>query len=239
MSREIIVTGGGTGIGKAIAQAFIKAGDHVTIIGRRPDVLAATATEIGATPVIGDASSAASIDSMLDQLPASVDVLVNCAGGNTDIGQPSPESLQDLAASWERNLSANVMTTVLMTEAVSSRLRDGGAVISFSSIAADRGAGSYGAAKAAVAAWNVSASRSLGQRNITASVIAPGFIDHTEFFHGRMTDERRDTIVNGTMLGRAGAPGDIAGTVLFLASPAARYITGQVIPVNGGWHTTR
>ncbi len=239
MGRTVVVSGGGTGIGRAIAEAFREVGDEVVIIGRRAEVLDETARVIGAQALVADLTDPAAVESLATQLPEQVSVLVNCAGGNTTIGEPEPASLVDLAQSWHRNLDANVLTAVLLTAALDERLVAGGAVVSFSSVAADRGAGSYGAAKAALAAWNVSLAQDLGPRDITANVIAPGFIDDTEFFHGRMTDERRATIANATQLKRVGRPDEIAGTVQFLASAAARYLTGQVIAVNGGWVTTR
>ncbi len=239
MTRSVVVSGGGTGLGRAIAAAFREAGDDVVIIGRRPDVLGETAAAIGARAIPADLTDPAAIERLVPDLPERISVLVNCAGGNTTIGEPEPDSLSDLAASWRRNFDANVLTAVLLTAAVDDRLAPEGAVISFSSVAADRGAGSYGAAKAALAAWNVSLAQDLGPRDITANVIAPGFIDETEFFHGRMTDERRATIAAATHLKRVGQPDDIAQTVQFLASAGARYLTGQVIAVNGGWVTTR
>lgn len=70
-------------------------------------------------------------------------------------------------------------------------------------------------------------------------MISPGYIERTEFFRGRRTDRRRDDLITATANGRPGTPEDVAGTAVFLASPAARHITGQVIAVNGGARTTR
>jgi 3-oxoacyl-[acyl-carrier protein] reductase len=92
---------------------------------------------------------------------------------------------------------------------------------------------------AAVAAWNQTLADELAPREITANVIAPGFIDGTEFFRGRLADARREALIEATLLKRVGRVDDIAGVVLFLASPAARYITAQTIHVNGGAWTTR
>jgi NAD(P)-dependent dehydrogenase (short-subunit alcohol dehydrogenase family) len=235
--RQVVVTGGGTGIGRAIAAAFAKEGDQVTITGRRHGPLAQTAAELGEAvrAVAFDASDPGQVERALADLPQSVDVLVNNAGGNTDIGAPAPADLAEVAAAWRANLQANVLSAVLMTTALRGRLASGGAVINFSSIAAHRGgAGSYAAAKAAVEAWNLTLAEDVGADRITANVISPGFIDGTEFFGGRMTDARRSALIAQTATGRAGAADDIAAAVLFLASPAASHITAQTIHVNGG-----
>jgi 3-oxoacyl-[acyl-carrier protein] reductase len=235
--RQVVVTGGGTGIGKAIAAAFAREGNGVVITGRRPEPLAAAAAAMrgAVTAIAFDAADPAQIERALPDLPAAIDVLVNTAGGNTDIGSAEPTTLAEVAASWRANLDSNVLSAVLMTTAVRPRLVRGGAVISFSSIAAHRpGAGSYSAAKAAIEAWNRTLAHDVGADQITANVIAPGFIDGTEFFRDRMTDSRRQTLIAQTATARGGTPDDIAATVLFLASPGAQHITGQVIHVNGG-----
>jgi 3-oxoacyl-[acyl-carrier protein] reductase len=235
--RHVVVTGGGTGIGRAIAAAFARDGDQVVITGRRPEPLARTAAELGegVRAVAFDASDPVQVERALAELPTSVDVLVNNAGGNTDIGAPEPAGLAEVATAWRANLEANVLSAVLMTTALRARLAAGGAVINFSSIAAHRsGAGSYSAAKAAVEAWNLTLAADVGADGITANVIAPGFIDGTEFFRGRMTDSRRSTLIAQTATRRAGTADDIAAAVRFLASPAASHITAQTIHVNGG-----
>jgi 3-oxoacyl-[acyl-carrier protein] reductase len=235
--RQIVVTGGGTGIGRAVAAAFAAAGDQVVITGRRADVLARTAAELGpgVAAAAFDASDPAAVEAAAASLPERVDVLVHAAGGNTDIGAEPPAGLAGVAVAWRANLDANVLTAVLVTAALQSRLARGGTVVNISSIAAHRGgSGSYGAAKAAVEAWNLTLAQELGPGQITANVIAPGFTEATEFFRDRMTEQRRAALVAQTATGRAGQPADIAGAVLFLASPAAAHITGQVLHVNGG-----
>ncbi len=81
--------------------------------------------------------------------------------------------------------------------------------------------------------------REVGARGLTANVISPGYIAETDFFRGRLTDERKATLIGATHNGRAGQPRDIAETAYFLASDGARHITGQTLHVNGGAHTTR
>src|SRR6266700_5011563 len=133
--RQVVVTGGGTGIGRAVAAAFAAAGDDVVITGRRAHVLARAAADLGPAvrPVPFDAADPAQVTAALDELPDQIDVLVNCAGGNTDIGTPTPVGLAELAEAWRANLNANVLSAVLVTTALRSRLAPGGAVISVSS----------------------------------------------------------------------------------------------------------
>jgi 3-oxoacyl-[acyl-carrier protein] reductase len=266
--RQVVVTGGGTGIGLAVAGEFVRSGDHVTITGRReqvlkeavaglaslaglaadevaePGALAERASRAERAPVeyaCFDASDPGAVSSALELLPKRVDVLVNNAGGNTDFDR-EPVADGDLAAlaeAWRANLDANLMSSVLVTAALTPRMAPDARIISFSSIAARRGAGSYGAAKAAVEAWTADVAAELGPRGITANVVSPGLTLGSEFFRGRLTDARRERLIAETRSGRAGTTADIAATVMFLASPAAGQITGQVIHVNGGAYLGR
>ncbi|MFD1149386.1 SDR family NAD(P)-dependent oxidoreductase [Saccharothrix hoggarensis] len=230
-TRTAVVTGGGTGIGRAIAEELVRRGLDVVITGRRADVLERTAGEIGARAVAFDAADQASVDAALPHLPERVDVLVNNAGGLADG--------DGLKQEWLAMYEANVVTAVLVTTALGPRLADQARVVTIGSIAGRRGGGSYGAAKAAVEAWTAELAFKLGGRGITANVVSPGFVDDTEFFGGGMTERRRETLVAETANGRAGTPADVAATVAFLASPEAGHITGQVIAVNGGAHLGR
>lgn len=239
MGRTIVVTGGATGIGRAIARIFAAEGDAVAITGRRAAPLHATAAELGVTAHVCDATDPAQIEALVAQLPREIDVLVNNAGGNTDFDQDAPTDLKGLAEAWRANLDANLISAVLMTSALQDRLADAGAVVHIGSIAADKGAGAYGAAKAGLASWNTQLSAELGPRGITANVVAPGYISDTEFFRDKLTDQRRESLIAATHTRRPGVPEDIAAAVHYLASPAARQITGQVLAVNGGERTTR
>jgi 3-oxoacyl-[acyl-carrier protein] reductase len=236
-SRTVVVTGGGTGIGFAIARAFADAGDQVVVTGRRKGVLydAVTALGSGARAVAFDASDPAQVGGALIDLPTTVDVLVNNAGGNTDFAHADPTDLVGLSAAWQANFEANVMSAVLVTEALRPRMSSGGRIINFSSIGAHRpGAGSYAAAKAAIEAWTFTLAAQLGPDGITANVIAPGYIEATEFFSAGMSKERLAFNINSTLNKRAGTPADIAAMAVFLASPGAVHVTGQTLHVNGG-----
>jgi len=147
--------------------------------------------------------------------------------------------LETVLAQWRANLYGNLLSAVLTTTALKPKLAAGGTAIAVSSIGAERRGGSYGAAKAALAAWYAALSAEVGPRGVTANVISPGYIAETGFFRDRLTEQRRAALIAATHDGRAGRPGDIAETAYFLASDGARHITGQVIHVNGGAHTTR
>jgi 3-oxoacyl-[acyl-carrier protein] reductase len=226
--RTAVVTGGGTGIGRAIALEFVKQGLDVTITGRRAEVLAGVPD---VRHVAFDATDPEAVAGALESLPSKVDVLVNNAGGNV--------SHEDTKTRWLANYEANVISAVLVTEALAPRLAGNGRVITIGSIAGRRGGGSYGAAKAAVEAWTADLAGELGGRGITANVVSPGLIVDTEFFGDSMTESRLEMLIGQTKNGRAGTPEDVAALVAFLGSEAAGHITGQVLAVNGGAHLGR
>jgi 3-oxoacyl-[acyl-carrier protein] reductase len=249
LARNVLVTGASGGMGRAIAARFAADGDAVVITGRNAGRLQHTAAELGARGVVCDAADPEQVAGLRAALGGTLDVLVNNAGGNTDFDSGSaPGSdgdddgragLERLAAGWRANLDANLVSAVLTTYAVADRLAAGGSVISIGTIGAERVGGSYGAAKAALAAWNADLSSEIGPRGVTANVISAGYTAGTNFFRDRLTRQRRETLVAATHDKRPGTPDDIAETVHFLASPGARHITGQTIHVNGGAFTTR
>ena len=256
MARNVLITGASGGIGRATAARFVADGDNVVITGRNADRLQRAAAELGAHGVVCDAADPAQVAALRAALGSTLNVLVNNAGGNTDFddqvedeaqgadGQADDSDtcrvmLERLAASWRANLDANLISAVLTTHAVADRLAPGGSVINIGTIGAERGGGSYGAAKAALASWNAYLSAEIGPRGVTANIISPGYIADTNFFRDRLTSQRRDNLIAATHDKRPGRPGDIAETAYFLASPGARHITGQIIHVNGGAYTTR
>ncbi|SEF36442.1 3-oxoacyl-[acyl-carrier protein] reductase [Amycolatopsis pretoriensis] len=238
--REVVVTGGGTGIGLAIAARFAAAGERVTITGRRKDVLEAAAEKLGARAVAFDASDPEAVQAALAELPSRVDVLVNNAGGNTDRVReaPAPGDLAGLADAWRANFEANVVSAVLVTSALEPRFADNVRVVTLGSIAAKQGSGSYGAAKAAIEAWNTDLARRLGTAG-SANVVAPGVTLDTEFFHGTVSEEWVAERVSVAFDKRAGTPEEVAAAVEFLASVEAGHVTGQVVHVNGGAYGAR
>lgn len=241
-NRFAVVSGGGTGIGAAVARALVSDGFDVLILGRRTEVLLATAERIGAecgrpdavSVVTADLTDPAQLTAVVEAIgERPVDAVINNAGGY--LGGPT-DTLPDVAAWWRANLDANVLTAVLLTEALLPALRrPGGRVLLISSIAAQRGgAGPYSAAKAALHGWAYDLAGQLGPDQITVNVVSPGYVAETEFFGDRMTAAGHAQRVAATLVGRAGVPDDIAAAVRYLVSPAAGYVTGQVLGVNGG-----
>lgn len=235
MGRQAVVSGGGTGIGAAVARTLVDDGYQVVIVGRRADALEATARELGdaVRPEVADLTSVPDVERLVSTVDGQVDVLVNNAGG-FDVGHE--DGLAGTADWWRRVYDSNVLTAVLLTEALWDRLtHPDGRVILLSSVAAQRGRGGpYSAAKAALHGLAYDLARELGPHGATANVIAPGYVAETEFFGDRLTAEGHATRVAETLVGRAGRPADIAAAVRYLVGPDSGYVTGQILAVNGG-----
>jgi len=236
MSRLAVVSGGGTGIGKATAGMLAGEGYDVIIVGRRPDVLADAIKWIGpqASAVVADVSDPDQVGAVVTAVAGrAVDVLVNNAGAYVGGDDSTPASL---AAHWRANFDSNVITAVLLTDALRPLLRrPGGRIILTSSIAAQKGGGGpYSAAKAALHGFVLDLATSLGAEGITANVISPGYVADSGFFAGRMTAAGHASRVAATLVKRAGEPSDIAEAVRWLVGPGGGYVTGQIINVNGG-----
>lgn len=241
MTRNIVISGGGTGIGLATAQAFAADGDRVLLLGRRAEVLEKAGVP-GALTYAADLAEPDQVRAVArfvaDEL-GTVDVLVHGAGG-AGFREPAPageDPLDRVAHDWTVNFRQNALTAVLLTEALKDRLAEpGGRVLFVGSIAAYRGSGTgaYAAAKAGLHPYTHDLARQLGPRGITVNTVAPGFVEDTEFFGDALDEARRARLVGETLTGRAGRPGDVAAALHWLASPAAGHVTSQIIQVNGG-----
>ncbi|MFJ5777295.1 SDR family NAD(P)-dependent oxidoreductase [Streptomyces sp. NPDC093094] len=244
MTRNVVISGGGTGIGLAAARVFAADGDRVLLLGRRAEVLEKAGVP-GALSFAADLAEPAEVRRVAEfvrQELGTVDVLVHSAGGNgaleprasgTEDGDPLDGVLHD----WTVNFRLNVLTAVLLTEALKERLAEpGGRVLFLSSIAAYRGSGSgaYAASKAGLHPYVHDLARQLGPRGITVNAVAPGYVEDTEFFGGPVEEARRQRLIGETSTGRAGEPGDVAATLHWLASPGAGHLTSQILQVNGG-----
>lgn len=243
MTRTVVVSGGGTGIGYAVAERFAADGDRVILVGRREDVLTEAARKIGdrASHVVADLTEIAGAERVAKHVAdhhGTVDVIVANAGGNIGIQAPEqvPEGLAGVSWLWTENLRLNVITAVHLVEGLKPLIADDGRILLFSSIAAYRGSGSgsYAASKAALHPYAIDLSTELGARGITANVIAPGYIQDTEFFGAGISEQRRAWNIDLTHSKRPGTPADIAALAHWLAAPEGGNVTAQIIQSNGG-----
>ena len=229
MSRSVLVTGGNRGIGLAIARRLAAGGDQVTVTSRSGDDVA------GLTTVACDVRDAAAVDEAFAKVEAEqgpVEVLVANAGITHD---------QLLALMKEDDFTEVIDTNLTGAYRVARRavrpmmrLRRG-RMIFISSVVGLLGSGgqaNYAASKAGLIGLARSLARELGSRNITVNVVAPGFAD-TDMTN-ELTEERKKAIVSSVPLGRTASADEVAGVVQFIAGPDAAYITGAVIPVDGG-----
>jgi len=234
VNRVVLVTGGNRGIGLAIAQAFVANGDRVAITARSgelPDALAGT----GVLAVQADVTDTESIDAAFDRIEAElgpVEVVVANAGITRD-GLILRMSDDDISAVLDTNLVGALRVARRAAKGM-VRLRRGRLVFVSSVVGMLGSAGqtNYAASKAGLVGVARSLARELGSRGITANVVTPGFVDTD--MTAVLSDERRAEITGAVPLGRYATPAEVAGTVVFLASDAAAYITGAVIPVDGG-----
>ncbi|GAB1639658.1 3-oxoacyl-ACP reductase FabG [Krasilnikovia sp. MM14-A1259] len=229
MSRSVLVTGGNRGIGLAVAQAFTAAGDKVTVTYRTgPD----PADLFG---VRCDVTSSADVDAAFtaaEQQHGPVEVLVANAGITRD-ALVMRMSEDDFTAVLDTNLTGAYRVAKRATRAM-LRARAGRLIFISSAVAllGETGQANYAASKAGLVGLARSLARELGSRGITANVVAPGYTD-TDMTSG-LSEQRRTAMLERIPLGRAATPDEIAGAVLFLAGAQAGYITGAVLPVDGG-----
>ena len=239
--RRVVVAGGSRGIGRSIALGFAAAGARVSICARNLEALEATGREIAAfghlchsaSCDLADAASVARYVSDAGTSLGGIDVLINNASGF---------GMGDDEAGWSAGLSVDVMAMVRSSHAALPFLlkADGASIIHISSIAAFRPsirAAAYAAVKAAMISYTGSQAAMLARQGVRVNCIAPGSID----FAGGVWDQRKlagdplyDRTLKSIPFGRMGTPEEIADVALFLASPYARWVTGQTVAVDGG-----
>jgi len=229
VSRSVLVTGGNRGIGLAIARAFAATGDKVAITHR------GSGAPAGLFGVTCDVTDAAAVDAAFTAAEAQhgpIEVLVANAGITDDT-----LLLRMSEESFTRVLDTNLTGAYRVAKrAAPGMLRARrGRMIFVSSVVAFAGSpgqANYGASKAGMLGLARAIARELGSRSITANVIAPGFIDTD--MTAAVSEARKAEILAGVPLGRYGTVDEVAGTAVFLASDAAAYINGAVVPVDGG-----
>ena len=229
MARTVLVTGGNRGIGLAIAEAFAAQGDRVAVTYR------SGAQPAGLYGVVCDVTDSAAVDTAFTAVEAElgpVEVLVANAGITDDtlLMRMSEEQ-------FTRVLDTNLTGAWRCAQRASTKMVRGrfGRMIFISSVVGlygGPGQVNYAASKAGLVGLARSVTRELGTRNVTANVVAPGFIETD--MTAALTEARREEILKAIPAGRLATPGEVAAVVTWLASDAAGYVNGAVIPVDGG-----
>ena len=235
--RTALVTGSTRGIGRAIAETLTGAGARVAVVGRDQAKAAAAAAAIGgsAQGFGADVSDPASVVELVEGVESAfgqIDILVNNAGLTRD---NILFRIKD--DDWDMVLDANLRGAFIAIRAAARGMmkRRWGRIINIASIVGitgNKGQANYAASKAGLIGLTKSVAKELGSRNILVNAVAPGFIETD--MTAAMTPEARAALAGQIPLDRLGSPQDIAGTVAFLASEHAAYITGQVLVVDGG-----
>ena len=236
-----MVTGGGTGIGRAIATELARAGARVAITYRahEPDDELTAQLAIAGDPVLlpVDATAEDQVVAAIERVGGafgSLDILVNNAGGLV-----ARSTIADMDfALWRKVIAVNLDSMFLVTHYALPILNRGGRIINVASLAGRNGghpgATAYASSKAAVFGFTRGLAKELAQFGVTVNALAPGFIEATPFHDTFTTPESKAQTITTIPMQRAGTPADVSGVVVSLASDHFRFVTGTVVDVNGG-----
>jgi 7-alpha-hydroxysteroid dehydrogenase len=242
--KVAVVTGAGRGIGRGIALGLAAAGADVVLGARREHEIAAVAAEVEAlgrrgVAVVANVRSEEGNEALAEAAAAQLgglDVWVNNAGGSDERVMRHLADTPKYA--WDESVELNFTSVFLGARAAAARFGDGGSIISISSIAAGRASvnnGPYAASKAAVNELTATLAAELAPRRIRVNAVSPGPIPTEVFMEALgLRDEHLPGIASTVPLGRLGEPDDVAAAVVYLASDAASWVTGQVLNVSGG-----
>jgi 3-oxoacyl-[acyl-carrier protein] reductase len=237
--RTALVTGASMGIGRAIARGLAAEGARLAIVARRRELLETLAAETekagGARPAIivqdfmAEDAAQRIAGAALEAL-GQVEILVNCAGGSRPMPLDAPEER------WEEALTLNFTRQRQLTHALLPQMmaRQWGRIINITGKSEPDKLNAAFAAKAAIHSWAKGLSRDVGRHGITVNSIAPGRIISEQILRNYPPEDRKRFSETEIPVGEYGQPEDLAVLAVFLASPLARYITGTVIPVDGG-----
>lgn len=229
--KTVVVTGGTSGIGFGLATAFAAAGAEVHATGAtEAEVLAARAATTTTEFSVLDVRDNAAVDTFAAGF-SGIDVLCNCAGVNLRAAEFTPEGFATV-------LDINLSGSMRMATACRKALGGGGAILNIASMFAFFGAGhapAYAASKGGVAQLTKSLAVAYAREGIRVNALAPGWIETAMTAVPRADPVRNAELMGRTPLGRWGTPADLAPAALFLCSPLAGFITGAVLPVDGGY----
>jgi 3-oxoacyl-[acyl-carrier protein] reductase len=237
--RTALVTGASMGIGRAIALGLAAEGARIAVVARRRELLERLAGEIKTTGghppaiIVEDvttASAPARIRDAAVRALSKIEILVNSAGGSRPLPVDAPDE------QWDEALMLNFTRLRQLTHAVLPGMieRKWGRIINITGKSEPERLNASFAAKAAVHSWSKGLSREIGKHGITINSIAPGRIITEQILRLYPEEERRKFAAREIPVGEYGQPEDLAVLAVFLASPLARYMTGTVIPVDGG-----
>ena len=238
-SRTAIVTGASIGIGRAIAKGLALEGVRLLAVARRKELLSQLAQEVQAAgsgtvipmvlDIVGEDAAKKLAAVAIAEL-GSVDILVNNAGGSRPLPMDAPD------CDWDEAVSLNFSSYRKVAHALLPQMveRRWGRIINITGKSEPDGLNAAFAAKAAVHAWAKGLSREIGKHGITVNCISPGRIMSEQIRRNYPEDYRKKFAEEEIPVGYWGEPEDLAALAVFLASPKARYITGTVIPVDGG-----
>jgi 3-oxoacyl-[acyl-carrier protein] reductase len=237
--RTAVVTGASIGIGRAIATGLAMEGVRLVAVARRKELLSQLAQELQAAgrntvipvvlDIVGEDAAKKLADAAIAEL-GSVDILVNNAGGSRPLPLDAPDS------DWDEAVSLNFTSYRKVAHALLPQMieRRWGRIINITGKSEPDRLNAAFAAKAAVHAWAKGLSREIGKHGITVNCISPGRIMSEQIRRNYPEDFREKFAQEEIPVGYWGEPEDLAALAVFLASPKARYITGTVIPVDGG-----
>jgi 3-oxoacyl-[acyl-carrier protein] reductase len=233
--KTALVTGASAGIGRAIAKALAAEGVRLAVVARRRELLESLEKEIGAKLVIiecdfmSEAAPKSIADAALAGLGA-VDILINNAGGSRKFKLDTDE------AQWNEAMTLNFTRQRQLSHKLLDQMmaRNWGRIVSITGKSEPDGINGAFCAKAAMHSWSKGLSREVGKHGITVNCIPPGRIISEQILRNYTPEYRKWQSEHEIPVGEYGQPEDLANLVCFLASPRARYITGAVIPVDGG-----
>jgi NAD(P)-dependent dehydrogenase (short-subunit alcohol dehydrogenase family) len=231
-ARHVLVTGGTSGIGAAIAQAFLREGAIVTVTGiSQAEADQAAKASPGLNAVVLDVRDGAAVNELVSSFGA-LHHVVNCAGVIRRGAEHDPEVFADV-------LDVNLTGTMRICAAAQPKLKEsGGTIVNTASVLSFQGGGlvpGYAASKGGISQLTKSLAIAYAPDGIRVNAVAPGWIETPLTAALREDQARSNAILSRTPLGRWGKPEDIAGGVLFLCSPIASFVTGTVLAIDGGY----
>ena len=232
-----VVVGAGAGIGEHVSRTLVAMGARVLLVDVEADALGVVAADLGAAHVVADVTTEDGVATVRDAVTAHIDRL----HGYVDVvGRMQRKRLGDFTlAEWEEDFRVNLRHAFLVSQGLAPVIAagGGGSIVHVSSVMGSRSgrkSPGYGPSKAALELWVKQLAAEYGPSGVRVNAVAPGLFLSPRFVGNEAGARAADALASRTMLGRLGQPFEVAATIAFLLTPAAGYITGATIPVEGG-----